>query len=129
MPDYFDETFVVEASNWEEARELGHAKKNRRYEDGLFELFGKREPVQVSVRIHKETASETKPKRLAKLTTIVFGLKRHHCRYCHTMHSLQPDHRSQKPGTTAKELTISIKQNQSKGVNTILDLRTNLYLH
>ena len=73
MPDYFDETFLVEASNWEEAHDLGHAEKNRRYEDGLFELFGKSEPVQVSVRIHKEPASKTKPNRLAKLTTILLA--------------------------------------------------------
>ena len=73
MPDYFDETFLVEASNWEEAHDLGHAEKNRRYKDGIFEHFGKSEPVKVSVRIHKETASETKPNKLAKLTTILLA--------------------------------------------------------
>ena len=73
MPDYFDETFLVEASNWEEAHDLGHAEKNRRYKDGLFELFGKSEPVQVSVRIHKEPAPETKPNSLARLTTILLA--------------------------------------------------------
>ena len=73
MPDYFDETFLVEASNWEEAHDLGHAEKNRRYKDGLFELFGKSEPVKVSVRIHKEPASETKPNKFAKLTTILLA--------------------------------------------------------
>ena len=73
MPDYFDETFLVEASSWEEARDLGHAEKNRRYKDGIFELFGKSEPVQVSVRIHKEPKPETKPNSLAKLTTILLA--------------------------------------------------------
>ena len=73
MPDYFDETFLVEASNWEEAHDLGNAEKNRRYKDGLFELFGKSEPVQVSVRIHKEPEPETKPNSLAKLTTILLA--------------------------------------------------------
>lgn len=41
MPDYFDETFLVEASNWEEARDLGHAERTDVTRTGSLNSLGR----------------------------------------------------------------------------------------